>query len=305
MKDVTENASMDTFDATNNASFKMDSTKALATLAEPLKKHKGIKKLILVECEITDHGCEVLKEILSENHTIEELILEKNKITSDGARMLAEGLAKNHGVRTLNLLQQNGKSFGDDCLSKFIDMYHNNITLTKITWRLDSRKSFALAKLLTRNIEIRKRFDAQKDYTDLLPDHMKDCPPDLNKSGDERAKNAINGSTDKAPPTKESSPVEAKNGYPTPEQAPPAATAPEPVAAPAPAPEPVAAAAPEPVAAPAPAAAAPEPVEEKAAEPVVEAKIEASEEEDKAAPEETKRMLEEAAPTSCEPDDSA
>lgn len=178
----------------------------------------------MVECEITDHGCEVLAAILAENHTIEEVNLEKNKITSDGARMLAEGLSRNHGVRTLILLQQATKSFGDDCLTKFLDMYHNNITLTKITWRLDSRKSFALNRLQQRNIEIRKRFDAGKDYIDLLPDHMKDCPPDLKKSGDERAKQASQcvDKSPAAPAAKESAPIEQKNGngYPTPNGSP-------------------------------------------------------------------------------------
>ena len=33
-------------------------------------------------------------------------------------------------------------------------MFETNITLLKITWRLESRKSFALNKLITRNNEI-------------------------------------------------------------------------------------------------------------------------------------------------------
>jgi len=185
VKDVTEDGSMDTFDATGNASVKMKSTEALQSLAEPLKKHKAIRKLILVDCDITDPGCEILADVLSENHVIEEVNLEKNKITSAGARALADGLAKNQGVRTLNLLQQatTSKAFGDDCLTHFIEMYNSNVTLTKITWRLDSRKSFMLAKLQTRNVEIRKRLDAGKDYVDLLPDHMRASPPDLTKPG--------------------------------------------------------------------------------------------------------------------------
>merc|ERR1712232_1513373 len=90
-----------------------------------------------------------------------------------GAKLLAEGLGGNKGIKTLVLLQQAVKSFGDDCLDAFVLMYSTNITLTKITWRLDSRKSFMLAKLQTRNIEIQKRIREGKDYQDLLPDALK------------------------------------------------------------------------------------------------------------------------------------
>merc|ERR1711948_97731 len=82
-------------------------------------------------------------------------------------------MGDNKRVKTLNLLQQAVKSFGDDCLDSFVLMYGTNITLTKLTWRLDSRKSFMLAKLQTRNIEIQKRIANGKDYQELLPDTMK------------------------------------------------------------------------------------------------------------------------------------
>merc|ERR1711953_562722 len=113
------------------------------------------------------------------NQCIEEVSLEKNKISSHGAKLIAQGLTDNKSVKTLNLLQQAVKSFGDDCLDAFVIMYATNITLTKLTWRLDSRKSFMLAKLQTRNIEIQKRIANGKDYNDLLPDAMKmERPPE-------------------------------------------------------------------------------------------------------------------------------
>merc|ERR1711920_861439 len=46
-------------------------------------------------------------------------------------------------------------------------------TLTKIQWRLTSRKSFMLNKLQTRNVEIKKRKEKGEDYNAYLPDHMK------------------------------------------------------------------------------------------------------------------------------------
>merc|ERR1711957_256187 len=45
--------------------------------------------------------------------------------------------------------------------------------LTKISWRLTSRKSFMLNKLQTRNVEIKKRKDKGEDFDAYLPDHMK------------------------------------------------------------------------------------------------------------------------------------
>merc|ERR1711879_1072647 len=137
------------------------------------KTHKALKKLVLQECEIVDSGCEVLAEILKENHTLVELHLEKNKITSVGAIALADALRFNKGLRTLNLMQQSVTNFGEETLEHFITMFSDNITLTKIMWRLQSRKSFMLNKLQTRNVEIKKRQDKGEDFTAFLPDHLK------------------------------------------------------------------------------------------------------------------------------------
>jgi hypothetical protein len=203
IKDVEQDPNMTKLDVSGNASIQMKSTEFLTNLADALKKHKGIKEVNLMECEITDPGCEVLAGVLAENHTIEELNLEKNKITSTGAAHLAEGLSKNCGLRTLNLLQQQG-NWGEDCLARFLAMFAVNVTLTKIKWRIDSsRKSFDLNKFQTRNGEIRKRVDKGEDYKDYLPDHLKASPPDLSKSGDEiaaqlsKAGNGYSSSTDR------------------------------------------------------------------------------------------------------------
>merc|ERR1712151_491363 len=101
------------------------------------------------------------------------LILEKNKIGSTGAIALADALAFNKGLLTLNLMQQSVQNFGEETLERYITMFNDNITLTKIQWRLQSRKSFMLNKLQTRNVEIKKRKDKGEDYNSYLPDHMK------------------------------------------------------------------------------------------------------------------------------------
>merc|ERR1712217_889686 len=74
---------------------------------------------------------------------------------------------------TLNLMQQTTANFGEETLELYITMFNSNITLTKIQWRLTSRKSFMLNKLQTRNAEIKKRQDKGEDYNAYLPDHMK------------------------------------------------------------------------------------------------------------------------------------
>merc|ERR1711870_14991 len=90
-----------------------------------------------------------------------------------GACLIADALVVNKGLRTLNLMQQTTANFGEETLEKYITMFNDNITLTKIQWRLTSRKSFMLNKLQTRNVEIKKRKDKGEDYNAYLPDHMK------------------------------------------------------------------------------------------------------------------------------------
>merc|ERR1712039_820003 len=100
-------------------------------------------------------------------------ILEKNKISSVGACSIADALIVNKGLLTLNLMQQTTANFGEETLERYITMFNDNITLTKIQWRLTSRKSFMLNKLQTSNVEIKKRKDKGEDYNAYLPDHMK------------------------------------------------------------------------------------------------------------------------------------
>merc|ERR1719277_2065351 len=165
--------SMTELNVSNNASMKMKSTEGLQQMCASLKAHSCITRVILSECEIVDSGCEVLAEVLRANDVIEELVLEKNKITSAGAILLADALRTNKGLRTLNLMQQAIKNFGEEALEHFIVMFHDNVTLTKIMWRLESRKSFMLNKLQTRNVEIKKRQDKGEDFNSFLPDHLR------------------------------------------------------------------------------------------------------------------------------------
>jgi hypothetical protein len=81
---------------------------------------------------------------------------------------IALALRSNTRLTELNLLGQ-PSAFGDSCLEEFVALFNYNVTLTKIIWRLDSRKSFAINKLLVRNNTIMKWLSESKDVSSLVP----------------------------------------------------------------------------------------------------------------------------------------
>jgi hypothetical protein len=83
-------------------------------------------------------------------------------------KAIAMALRTNTRLTELNLLGQ-PSAFGDSCLEEFVALFSYNVTLTKIIWRLDSRKSFAINKLLVRNNTIIKWLSESKDVSSLVP----------------------------------------------------------------------------------------------------------------------------------------
>ena len=59
--------------------------------------------------------------------------------------------------------------FGEQCLTAWIDCFDYNVHLVKIIWRLNSRQSFKITKLISRNIEIQKKIALNKECDELLP----------------------------------------------------------------------------------------------------------------------------------------
>lgn len=153
---VAQNAPGEKLDLTKNASFCMKSLENTIALSDALKKNTVVKTLVLRECEITDAGAEALGQALAENQCIEELDLQQNHLSSRGIISLAQGLRSNHSVKTLNLMTQNHK-LGEDALEGFIAMFQSNMTLTKLMWKVDSRRAWEVSKLITRNVEIARR----------------------------------------------------------------------------------------------------------------------------------------------------
>jgi predicted transcriptional regulator len=155
----------------------LDNTLALC---EALKTNTVIKTAILRECELNDAGAEALGEALAHNHTIEDLDLQQNRLTTKGVIALADGLARNKGVKTLNIMNQTQKVLGEDALEKFISIFEANLTLTKLMWKVDSRRTWELSKLITRNVEIGRRLAGGSEIQDLLPSKLRRPSVDVN-----------------------------------------------------------------------------------------------------------------------------
>ena len=64
---------------------------------------------------------------------------------------------------------QPGK-WGDGCLGQWLEMYQTNVTLLKIVWRTDSKKTVTLTSFLARNTDINRALEKDGDYVKLLPD---------------------------------------------------------------------------------------------------------------------------------------
>ncbi|KAK3269430.1 hypothetical protein CYMTET_22127 [Cymbomonas tetramitiformis] len=166
-------ATLDKVELIGSAVYQMKAEETTAALAQGLAANTHLRELHLVTCGISDQGAAALGHALATNRSLVVLNLEGNKIKSEGGIALAAGLAKNRTLQSLSLLNQQQKAFGDACLTAFMEMFEENVTLLKISWRLDSRKSFALNKLMTRNNEIDRRLKSNMPFEDLLPDGAK------------------------------------------------------------------------------------------------------------------------------------
>lgn len=137
-------------------------------IVEALKNNTYVEEVNLSKCELDSVDAKAIADCLTANDSILVLNLEKNKINNEGASEIANGLRRNKRLVELNLLGQN-TAFGDQCLADFIDLFDYNVTLTKIIWRLDSRKSFAINKLIVRNNTIQKWLSEGKDVSPIVP----------------------------------------------------------------------------------------------------------------------------------------
>ncbi len=68
-------------------------------------------------------------------------------------------------------------------LESWLSLFEFNISLRKIIWRLDSRKSFPINKFLVRNNSIKKFVDEGRDTTDLKVPATANCSLESLKGG--------------------------------------------------------------------------------------------------------------------------
>ena len=168
-----------TCDLSKNAVLSMKVHELLPQFAKALESNTACTDLNLSACNIDDAGVAALAKGLSANSGLQTLNLEGNTIKDGGAQELAKAIASNSHLSTLNLLNQKGSRFGDSTLGEFLTMFETNVTLLKIVWRLESRQSFRLTKMLTRNNDIARRIKEGREYTDLLPSAVSGVDEDM------------------------------------------------------------------------------------------------------------------------------
>ena len=100
-------------------------------------------------------------------------LLRQNHLSTGGAISIAKGLATNQTLKTLNLMNQNHK-ISEEALENFITMFQTNLALTKLMWKVDSRRTWEVSKLITRNVEIGRRKAAGASIQDLLPAKLRE-----------------------------------------------------------------------------------------------------------------------------------
>jgi hypothetical protein len=155
-------------DLSSNSIFAIKHREYTEQLADALRTNTYVKEVHLAKVDLDAKDAAALGAALEQNDSVEVLDLEKNKINNDGATALANSLKFNKRLVELNLLGQ-GNQFGDACLEMFIELFDYNVTLTKIIWRLDSRKSFTINKLIVRNNTILKWLQEGKDVSSKIP----------------------------------------------------------------------------------------------------------------------------------------
>jgi hypothetical protein len=172
--------SMTHLDLAKSASFGMKSQEYCKRIGEALKTNTHCVSVNLSGCSIDSTGAKYLAVGIAENKTVREMDLSANKIGNDGSQELAEALKTNCGINEFNIIGQPG-AFGESCLEVWLTMLQDhNISLRKIIWRLDSRKSFSINKLIVRNNTIKKTLDEGKNIEDTVAAGVFTVPENAN-----------------------------------------------------------------------------------------------------------------------------
>jgi len=155
----------------DNATYQMKSADYTKQMADALANNDQIKRLTLCKLNLTDQSVSLIAEVLKTNKSLEKLDVSNNKFGNVGLIAIAEALKSNSTLVELSVIGQS-QPFGEAALQKMTEMFEYNIQLQKINWRLHSRQSFALNKLISRNVDINRRIAAgQKleDYINTVP----------------------------------------------------------------------------------------------------------------------------------------
>uniref|UniRef100_A0A7S4KCZ4 Uncharacterized protein n=1 Tax=Paramoeba aestuarina TaxID=180227 RepID=A0A7S4KCZ4_9EUKA len=164
----------------NHSVFQMKSAEYAQLIAEGIRNNTHCKELIIDKCNLMDPGAVSIAEALKHNKTCERLMLPNNKLGPLSLSAIAECLKVNNTITEFGLLGNSGSSggkWGDASLTLLIEALEGppgNTSLTKIVWRLDNRLSWKITKMMSRNVEIKRRRAAGMDVSDMDPRMKKD-----------------------------------------------------------------------------------------------------------------------------------
>lgn len=157
-----------------DTSYQMKHKDYTLALAAALTTNTHLVELVITECDLDSQDAIQIANALRKNRTLRYLDMSKNKISNEGSQELAEALKENPTLVEISLIGQ-PHPFGENCLESWLSLFEFNISLRKIIWRLDSRKSFPINKFLVRNNSIKKFVDEGRDTTELRVPEKANC----------------------------------------------------------------------------------------------------------------------------------
>jgi hypothetical protein len=173
---------MTVFLMNKNISYAMKHREYSERLGKALLSNTHITELHLSQVELDNTSAKMIAQGLAKNNYVRHVDISKNKIGNDGSGAFAEALKTNSKINYISLIGQPG-GFGESTLEVWLSMLeHNNISLRKVVWRLDSRKSFPINKLIVRNNSIKKFLDDGKSIEEGMKDGLIRIPDTANCS---------------------------------------------------------------------------------------------------------------------------
>ena len=135
-------------DLSANALYLMKIPDYTALLSEALAGNTRLVSLTLMKLSLADAELESLAPGIGASRVLATVNLQTNRIGNEGASALARALRSNASVTHLNLLNQTPGAFTDATVPDWLRLLDANVTLQKVSWRVESRDGFALKRAI-------------------------------------------------------------------------------------------------------------------------------------------------------------